>query len=55
MEFQCVTRLFTKSYDYMKKYCISPNNLKDKDNEESAFIGLKEVVLYMMIYMRHIV
>ena len=23
----------------MKKYCISLNNLKDKDKEEDAFIG----------------
>ena len=39
----------------MKKYCISRNNLKNKDREEGAFIGPKEFVLYMMIYMRHIV
>ena len=37
MEFQCFTRFFTKYYDYMKVYCISQNNLKDK--EEDAFIG----------------
>ena len=33
----------------MKKYCISQSNLKDKDKEEDAFIGLKEFVLYMMM------
>ena len=26
-----------------------PNNLKDKDKEEDAFIGTKEIVLYMMM------
>ena len=30
----------------MKKYCISQNNLKDKDKEEDVFIGPKEFVLY---------
>ena len=33
----------------MKKYCISQNNLKDKDKEEDAFIGPKEFVLHMMM------
>ena len=32
---------FLTRYDYMKKYCICQNNLKDK--EEDAFIGLKDL------------
>ena len=38
----------------MKKYCISQNNLEDKDKEEDAFIGLKEFVLYITMTQKKI-
>ena len=45
---QCLPEFFTKQYDYIKKYCTSQNNLKDKDKEKDAFIGPKEFILHMM-------